>query len=32
VLARYHDFSFNQGESAEMIARRWGFSRTALDE
>jgi acetyl-CoA acyltransferase len=32
VLARYHDFSFNQGISAEMIAEKWGFSRTRLDE
>jgi acetyl-CoA acyltransferase len=32
VLARYEDFSFNQGLSAEMIARKWGFSRTRLDE
>jgi acetyl-CoA acyltransferase len=32
VLARYHDFSFNQGISAEMIARKWGLSRTRLDE
>src|SRR5580692_722114 len=32
VLARYHDFSFNLGESAELIAQRWGFSRAALDE
>jgi acetyl-CoA acyltransferase len=32
VLARYDDFSFNQGESAERIAQRWGFSRAALDE
>ena len=32
VLARYQDFSFNQGESAELIAQRWGFSRAALDE
>lgn len=32
VLARYGDFSFNQGISAEMIAERWGFSRTRLDE
>lgn len=32
VLARYDDFSFNQGLSAEMIARKWGFSRTRLDE
>ncbi|MBO0865679.1 MAG: thiolase family protein, partial [Mycobacterium sp.] len=32
VLARYNDFSFNQGLSAEMIAKKWGFSRTQLDE
>jgi acetyl-CoA acyltransferase len=32
VLARYDDFSFNQGESAELIARRWGLPRTVLDE
>ncbi|VEG56948.1 acetyl-CoA acetyltransferase [Mycolicibacterium aurum] len=32
VLARYDDFSFNQGISAEMIAQQWGFSRTRLDE
>ncbi|GFG74560.1 thiolase family protein [Mycobacterium botniense] len=32
VLARYHDFSFNQGVSAELIAAKWGFSRTQLDE
>ena len=32
VLARYDDFSFNQGESAERIAERWGLSRTDLDE
>lgn len=32
VLARYDDFSFNQGISAEMIAKKWGFSRTRLDE
>ncbi|NUP30898.1 MAG: thiolase family protein [Streptomycetaceae bacterium] len=31
VLARYDDFSFNQGLSAELIARKWGFSRTRLD-
>jgi acetyl-CoA acetyltransferase family protein len=31
VLARYDDFSFNQGLSAEMIAKKWGFSRTRLD-
>lgn len=32
VLARYDDFSFNQGLSAEMIATKWGFSRTRVDE
>jgi acetyl-CoA acetyltransferase family protein len=32
VLARYNDFSFNQGLSAEMIAKKWGFLRTRLDE
>jgi len=32
VLARYDDFSFNQGLSAEMIAKKWGFSRGRLDE
>jgi acetyl-CoA acyltransferase len=32
VLARYDDFAFNQGISAEMIAKKWGFSRTTLDE
>ena len=32
VLQRYDDFSFNQGISAEMIAEKWGFSRTRLDE
>src|SRR3981189_3325820 len=32
VLARYDDFSFNQGLSAEMISQKWGFSRTRLDE
>ncbi|CAM2778653.1 acetyl-CoA acetyltransferase [Mycobacterium intermedium] len=32
VLARYEDFSFNQGLSAEMIAKKWGLSRTQLDE
>jgi acetyl-CoA acyltransferase len=32
VLERYHNFSFNQGVSAETIAQKWGFSRTALDE
>ncbi|MBY8859819.1 thiolase family protein [Nocardia sp. CA2R105] len=32
VLARYEDFSFNQGISAELIAQKWGFTRTRLDE
>jgi acetyl-CoA acetyltransferase family protein len=32
VLARYDDFSFNQGISAEMIAEKWGLSRSRLDE
>jgi acetyl-CoA acyltransferase len=32
VLARYDGFAFNQGISAEMIAKKWGFSRTTLDE
>ncbi len=32
VLQRYDDFSFNQGESAELIAARWGLSRRDLDE
>ncbi|WP_329281185.1 thiolase family protein [Streptomyces sp. NBC_01451] len=32
VLARYQDFSFDQGVSAERIAQKWGFTRTRLDE
>ena len=32
VMARYDDFAFNQGVSAEMIAQQWGFSREVLDE
>jgi acetyl-CoA acyltransferase len=32
VLERYDNFSFNQGLSAEMIAKKWGLSRTRLDE
>jgi acetyl-CoA acetyltransferase family protein len=32
VLARYDNFSFNQGLSAELIAKKWGFSRIRLDE
>ncbi|NDZ96121.1 thiolase family protein [Streptomyces sp. SID6673] len=32
VLTRYDDFTFNQGISAELIAEKWGLSRTVLDE
>ncbi|MFJ9083414.1 thiolase family protein [Streptomyces sp. NPDC102384] len=32
VLERYDHFTFNQGESAERIARKWGFGRQQLDE
>ncbi|MFD0364680.1 thiolase family protein [Nocardia sp. GCM10030253] len=32
ALARYEDFSFNQGISAELIVRKWGFTRAQLDE
>lgn len=32
VLSRYDGFSFNQGLSAELIAKKWGFSRRRLDE
>jgi acetyl-CoA acyltransferase len=32
VLARYDDFSFNQGLSAELIVKKWGFSRGQVDE
>ncbi len=32
AIARYDGFSFNQGLSAEMIAKKWGFSRSQLDE
>ncbi|ORA36476.1 thiolase family protein [Mycobacterium aquaticum] len=32
VLDRYQGFAFNQGISAEMISKKWGFSRTQLDE
>ncbi|MEU1984495.1 acetyl-CoA C-acyltransferase [Nocardia sp. NPDC019395] len=32
VLERYGVEGFNQGVGAEMIAERWGFSRTVLDE
>jgi acetyl-CoA acyltransferase len=31
VLARYDGFSFNQGISAELIAEKWGLSRSDLD-
>ncbi|WP_328630337.1 thiolase family protein [Streptomyces sp. NBC_00356] len=32
VLERYDHFTFNQGESAERIARKWGLGRQQLDE
>jgi acetyl-CoA acyltransferase len=32
VLARYDDFAFNQGISAEMIAAKWNLSRARLDD
>ena len=32
MLERYDNGLVNQGVSAEMIAARWGLSRTALDE
>jgi acetyl-CoA acyltransferase len=32
VMARYDDFAFNQGISAELIAAQWGLSRERLDE
>jgi acetyl-CoA acyltransferase len=31
VLARYQGFSFNQGISAELIARKWSLGRDELD-
>jgi acetyl-CoA acyltransferase len=31
VRQRYDDFEFNQGVGAELIARKWGFSRHDLD-
>jgi len=31
VLARYQDFSSNQGISAELIARKWSLTRDRLD-
>lgn len=31
VRERYDNFEFNQGTGAELIARKWGFSRTDLD-
>ena len=31
VLARYDNFAFDQGISAELIAEKWGLSRTELD-
>ena len=32
MLARYDNVVFNQGVGAEMIAKKWGLSRTQLDE
>ena len=32
ALARYEGFTFNQGISAELIAQKWDFSRTRVDE
>ncbi|MHA4851915.1 MULTISPECIES: thiolase family protein [unclassified Rhodococcus (in: high G+C Gram-positive bacteria)] len=32
ALARYDNFQFNQGVGAEMIAQKWGLSRSRLDE
>ncbi|HEY9311021.1 thiolase family protein [Williamsia sp.] len=32
ALGRYEGFAFNQGISAEKIAQKWGFDRTAVDE
>jgi acetyl-CoA acyltransferase len=32
ALARYDGFSFNQGISAELMAQKWNFSRTRVDE
>jgi len=32
VMERFDNFSFNQGLSAEAIARKWGLSRAALDD
>jgi acetyl-CoA acyltransferase len=32
MLARYEGQSINQGLGAELIAQRWGLSRTELDE
>jgi acetyl-CoA acyltransferase len=32
VLERYGVDGFNQGQGAEMIAEKWGFSRARLDE
>lgn len=32
IRSRYGDADFSQGTAAEMIARRWGFSRAQVDE
>ncbi|MEV0580246.1 thiolase family protein [Streptomyces sp. NPDC050392] len=31
VIDRYRGFSFNQGISAELIAQKWGLTRTRID-
>ncbi|KKD06301.1 thiolase family protein [Streptomyces sp. WM6386] len=32
AIARYEGFEFSQGMGAELIAERWGFTRTRLDD
>ncbi|MET7769305.1 acetyl-CoA C-acyltransferase [Nocardia sp. NPDC005366] len=32
ALGRYDGFVFNQGLGAEMIAKKWGFDRTQVDD
>src|SRR5690242_9427666 len=32
VLARYGGFEFNQGVGAELMVKRWGFSRQQVDQ
>jgi acetyl-CoA acetyltransferase family protein len=31
MMARYNNFPFNQGTSAELIAERWGLTREQID-